>query len=246
MDTILITLAGIFLVLLLMVFTARARIRHIYTKYLTIGNSKNITGLQLAAFAKEHLELDQLTIATTDKHLQDAYTGKHKTLILSNAVCNYASLTSVAVTAHELGHALQDKQNNRLFGLIVILSRITRLTNKFVMPLLLSGAVLYGLGYFEILPWLYGALGTELFYWGFGLFTLHAAVKLTTIPLEYDASKQGYTFLTDYGIITKKEQRKIKHLLNTAALTYIASLFDGIVTTSKKLFGLFAKKQPKK
>lgn len=245
MNEILITLLAIFLVLIVLVFTARTRIKRIYTKYLTQGNSKNITGYALANYAKEKLELDQLSLATTDKHLNDAYMGKNKTLILSNAVCNYASLTSIAVTAHELGHALQDRQNNRLFGLITILNRITRFTNHFIMPLLLVGLGMYALGYFNILSAYYVTLGTNLSYTAFTLFLLQIAIKLTTIPLEYDASKKGYWFLKEYGLINKQEQRKIKHLLNTAALTYIASLFDGVILAGHRLFGLFSKKKEK-
>lgn len=245
MDKIIITLAVIFIVLMLMVFTSRYRIVKIYKKYLTQGNSKNITGYELALLAKEKLELDHLNFAVTDNDLADAYNPKTKTLIMSHSVKNYASLTSISVVAHEIGHAIQDKQNNRLFGLVHIFSKITRFTNKFIIPSLLAGFTLSVLGYFEIVNNSLTNLGYTLCYVGFALFLFHAITKLCNIPLEYDASKKALWFLKDYNIIKKSETKIVKRILSVAALTYIASLFDGIVIFSHKLRGFITKKNKK-
>ena len=135
MDKVLLALLIIFAVLIVLVFSARTKIARLYKKYLTVGNSLNITGKTLAELSVDKLNLPHLNLAITETPLADAYVSKTKTLILSNAVCNYASLTSLTVVAHELGHAVQDRQNNRLFGLVQILGKTTRLTNKLVMPL---------------------------------------------------------------------------------------------------------------
>lgn len=243
MEKVILACLAILLVLAVLVFTSRRRIAHIYKKYLTVGNSKNITGLQLATIAKEKLELDHLNYALTEKDLGDAYVAKTKTLILSNGVANFSSLTSLAVVAHELGHAIQDRQNNRLFGLIQIFSKLTRFFNRFVMPLLLVGLTLFALGYFHIIDATWYSLGVTLTYISFVLIFFQIVVKFATIPLEYDASKKALWFLKDYGFVTKTELRHAKKLLNVAALTYIASLFDGFIVVGNKLLHLVSKKK---
>ena len=71
-----------------------------------IGNKANITGKQLAFLSKERLELDNLEFALVEDKLADAYSPKYRTLILSKEVCDTASLSSMAIVAHELGHAV--------------------------------------------------------------------------------------------------------------------------------------------
>lgn len=243
MDKVIITLVIILIVLLFMVFTARARIKHLYKKYLTVGNSANMTGRELAEMSVESLNLPHLSLALTDTELGDAYLPKSKTLLLSHAVCNYASLSSLAIVAHELGHAVQDRQNHRMFGLSIIFERITRFTNKFVLPLLIGGLVLFGLGYFDVVAENLGQLGSTLTLVAFGLFLLHLTVKLITIPIEYDASKKALLFLKDYRLLNKSELRQVKRLLNAAAQTYIASLFDGFVIASKRIRNFVSRKR---
>lgn len=245
MDKVIITLVVILIVLLFMVFTARARIKRLYKKYLTVGNSANMTGKDLAEMSVESLNLPHLNLALTSTDLGDAYLPKTKTLLLSNAVCNYPSLSSLAIVAHELGHAVQDRQNHRLFGLSIIFERITRFTNKFVLPLLLGGLTLFGLGHFNIVASNLKELGITLSFVAFGLFLLHFIVKLITIPIEYDASKKALLFLKDYRLLNKTEIRQVKRLLNAAAQTYIASLFDGFIIASKRIGNFVNRKSNK-
>ena len=236
MDKVLITIIVVLVVLFLITLSAKARIKALYKKYLTIGNSANLTGKALAEISVEKLNLPNLSLATTQNMFADGYVARTKTLILSNAVCNYSSLTSLAVTAHELGHAIQDRQNNRLFGLVQILSRITRFTNKLIIPAFIAGITLYLLGYFNIVAQNLFSLGLTLTYVSFMLLLFHIVVKLTTIPIEYDASKKAINYLKDYNFLTKQEIKHAKKLLNAAAQTYISSLFDRVISITNRLF----------
>ena len=83
---------SILVFLLLMVFSSRTRIVRTYNRYMKVDNKHNITGKQLAFFLKEKLNLPKLKFALTQRKLGDAYNYKYGTLIMSEAVCNTASL----------------------------------------------------------------------------------------------------------------------------------------------------------
>lgn len=196
-----------------------------------IGNKANITGEQLALYAKQDLELDELKFALTRNKLGDAYSSKYKTLIISEEVCYTASLASLTIVAHELGHAQQDKQNNGLFVFTRFLGALTRLTNALIMPLLIIGLFLYFFQFPDT------TTGYILLIVAGCLFCLNVLNKLLTIPLEYNASRRALKYLKEKNIVSDSELRKAKKLLNTAAQTYIASLLDGILilnVTKKK------------
>jgi len=206
-----------------------------------VSNTAGLNGFMLANMAIEDLKLDQVRIATTKQSFGDAYSSKHKMLILSGEVGNYHSVTSLAVCAHELGHALQDRTNNPLFHLCVILQRITRFTNKLIMPVLLVGLALFALGYFNLFNTFES--NTNIQNIGFGiviafvaLFGFNLFYKLITIPMEYRASRLALWYLTDKQLLDKRERRLVKRLLNAAAQTYLSDLFSGIIWIHNKIF----------
>lgn len=206
--------------LLLIVLSSRTRIVRTYNRYMKIDNKHNITGKQLAFFLKDRLQLNDLKFSLTKKKLGDAYNYKYTTLIMSEQVCNTASLASLTIVAHELGHACQHKQNSTLFGTTIFLTRLTRLTSVFILPLLVVGII------FNFLHYPNENLGTILIIISICLFTIHFLSKLLNIPLEYNASRRGLKFLKDYDVLSSSEYIRAKRLLSIAAQTYIASFFD--------------------
>ena len=228
-------IGGIILVLLIVVFSARKRIQTIYAKYMKVSNKADITGKQLALAGKEYLKLEGLQFSLIEGKMTDGYSHKYKTLFISDEVANTASLASVAIVAHELGHAMQDFGNDRLYHLTHIFNRITRFTNKFILPCLIVGI---GFLLFEFeLNISYGLLYTSL-----GLFCLHLLLKVLTIPMERNASHRALKFLKQYKIVSNSEHNKARKLLRVAGQTYITALFDGIFITFNKTKRFFYKK----
>lgn len=215
-------------VLLIVVLSSRSRIIRAYDKYLKVGNKANLTGKELAIISKTKLQLDDLKFAVLDKKLCDAYSPKHNVLILSQEVCDTASLSSLTIVAHELGHAMQHKNDSGLFFLSRLLGAITRFLNKFILPLLVIGLFLFVIKYPN------EVLGLHLMYVSFGIFGLHALNQIITIPLEYDASRRALKYLKENKFVSPSEYKKAKKLLNIAAQTYIANLFDGLFILNNK------------
>lgn len=193
-----------------------------------IDNHFNITGEQLALFSKEYLKLKDLKFALTKRKLGDAYVPKENTLILSEEVCKTASLASLTIVAHELGHAQQHEENNPLFLAVRLLGLITRLTNALIMPLLIIGLFLYVFKYPN------EDIGYILMLISGCLFCLHILRNLLNIPLEYNASSRGLKYLKANKFVSDNELKKAKHLLNVAAQTYIAGFLDGILVINRR------------
>ena len=220
-------IAGIILLLVIIVLTSRTRIYKTYQKYMKIGNKANMTGKDLAFVSKQNLELDDLEFSLTETKLGDAYSPKYKTLILSKEVCNTASLSSLTIVAHELGHAVQHKNSTGLFFLNQLFGKITHFTNKFIVPLLVLGLLSY------IVKYPTEQLGLTLMIISGCLFGFHVLNMILNIPLEYDASRRALKYLKDYNYVSPSEYRKARHLLSIAAQTYIATLLDGVFILNK-------------
>lgn len=230
---IILIVCAVLLVLLIIVLSSRSRIKKMYKKYMHVGNQSNLTGSQFAGIAINQLDLD-ITLGVTDGELTDAYSPKRKMLIMSREVCNNASLSSLTIVAHELGHALQDKKNDPLFHLSQIWGKINRFTNKFFLPLLLAGIVVL---FFDM------SIATTILWVALGVFLFNILDKILTIPVEYNASKRALWYLREYHFLSPNEIGKAKKLLNVAAQTYIASLFDGIIIFGNRLNRLFSRRK---
>lgn len=216
-------LAVILLILILIVLSSRTRIYKTYEKYMRVDNKLNITGKQLAFFARQQLGLDDLQFALTRNKLGDAYVYKTKTLLLSEEVCNYASLSSLTIVAHELGHAMQHNNNSTLFHVVIFCNKLTRLTSKLIFPLLILGLFFFAFKYPT------EDFGYILMLISASLFLLQILNKFLNIPLEYDASRRALKYLKENNFVTHGEYSKAKKLLGVAAQTYIASLFDELI-----------------
>lgn len=216
------------LILFIIVLSSRNRIIKTYEKYMKIENKVNMSGKDLAIFAKQKLQLDELKFGVLDSKLCDAYSPKHNVLILSKEVCETASLSSLTIVGHELGHAMQQKEDSALFFASRTLGTITRFMNKFIVPLLVIGLFLF------IIKYPNEVLGLYLIYTSLGLFGLHTLNQILNIPVEYDASRRALKFLKENKLLTQSEYKKAKKLLNIAAQTYIANLFDGLFILNTK------------
>lgn len=220
--------ACIILVLIIIVLSSRSRIVRTYKRYMRVDNQANLTGEQFAVIAKEHLDLKGLKFALTKQKLGDAYSSKYKTLIISEEVCKTASLASLTIVAHELGHAQQHQGNNILFVLTRFLRFITNFTNILIVPLLVLGMCS------KIFSYPNADIGYILILTSIILFAIHVLNQILTVPLEYDASRRALKYLKENKFLSSNEHKKAKKLLSIAAQTYIANLLDGILILNIK------------
>ncbi|MBO7218663.1 MAG: zinc metallopeptidase [Clostridia bacterium] len=220
----------VILLMFISVMTSRTRIFRTYKKFLKVPNKAGLNGAQIAAASKKVLDIPNLQFALVKGTLTDAYSSKHKTLLMSKDVYESSSLASMAIIAHEFGHALQDKNDSTLFFICKITGKISRIFKKFIFPLIIIGSICMLVNHFGIYE---VEFGFPLILLAVVILVCHFLFQLLTIPLEYDASRRGMNYLTKYQFITEAEHRKVKKLLGCAAQTYIASFFDNILPSKK-------------
>ncbi len=190
-------------------------VKSAYNKWSRVQASSRLTGAQAAQRLMNAGNLYGVQLQSTAGNLTDHYDPRNKTLFLSQGVANVASVASVAIAAHELGHAMQDAED--YFPL--------RFRSALV-PVVNIGS---NLGWFLIMIGLFLRF-TELAWLGVLVFAGGAVFALATLPVEFNASARAKQLLVQTGIIqTAEEQRGVNAVLNAAALTYVAGLVTAIL-----------------
>jgi len=187
---------------------AQYRVKSAYNKYLRVGNASRLTGMDAARQLLGAAGLSHVTIEGVSGQLTDSYDPRSKTLRLSEGVASSASVASMAIVAHEVGHAIQDERAYAPLRL-----------RSFIVPGVQVGAwagpLLFFIGFFfniEPLAWI-----------GLALFSLMAVFALVTLPTEFNASSRAMALLTSSGMIVgQAEEKGARAVLNAAALTYVA------------------------
>ena len=200
---------------LLLALIAQAWVRGSYRKYLRVPNSAGVTGAEAARRMMEMSEL-YVPVEGTPGELTDHYDPRRKVLSLSKSAATQASVASVAIVAHEIGHAEQDAQAYMPLRVRSGLVPIVNLTSWI-------GPILFIVGMWLNL--------LELSWLGVVVFAGAAVFALVTLPVEINASQRGLRLLKQSGILTSQsEVAGARRILNAAALTYVAALAQSVST----------------
>lgn len=147
----------------------------------------------------------------------------HGRVALSENTMRSNSLASLAIVSHELGHARQDATSDKLTK-HWRLRRIGKICGFFFMPVMLVGVVISVLNLLSILDGLlYLILGVALMGVGLVIFLFACILKYKEIKIEREASDFAIEYLQE--ILMQPEVEVCKEFLNSARLTYWASLF---------------------
>lgn len=146
--------------------------------------------------------------------LTDHYDPTRKVVRLSKNVFNRNTIASMSVAAHEVGHAIQDKEG-------YLLMRI----RSFIVPVVNFASKM---GYFVLIIGLsFGSLG--LYYAGIVLLSTTLLFQLVTLPVEINASKRAKKELSSLNIVSDNEYDGCSSMLRAAACTYVASLVTTLI-----------------
>lgn len=194
----------------ILVTLARFWVQSTYTKWSKVRNHYGINGADAAKRLINSASLSQVSLAETPGKLTDHYNPRTKTLSLSQPVATGESIASLAITAHEIGHAQQDREDYFPLRLRAALVPATNIGSSLGWIIILVGLLL-------------GV--TQLAWLGVGLFALGSIFALATIPVELNASARAKVLLTQSGLVSSdEEQQGVNAVLNAAAFTYIAAL----------------------
>ncbi len=190
-------------------------VKSTYNKWGKIPTSSRLTGEQATQRLISIGGLQDVEIQQIQGQLTDNYDPRKKVLSLSPGVYQGNSVASLAIAAHELGHALQDKENYFPLRLRSTLVPAVNIGSTLGWILIVIGLFINAIG----LAWL-----------GVIAFSGGALFALATLPVELNASSRAKQLLRDSGIISSSEEaRGVNNVLNAAALTYVASLLTAVM-----------------
>jgi len=194
---------------------ASMRVKSMFSKYSKVGVRSGMTGYQ-AALAVARAGGADVTVERVAGFLSDHYDPRTRTLRLSPDVYDGRSVSSIAVAAHEAGHAIQHVHNYPF---------LTMRSN--MVPLTMIGSNMW------IIVFMIGLfMNFKIFMLaGVVLLGLTVLFQVVTLPVEYDASKRAKEVLASSGIVsTQEEAEGVSSVLNAAALTYVAGALTAVTT----------------
>ncbi len=214
---------------ILIAIIAEAKVATSYAKFSKIASELGQTASQVARTFLDNAGLQDVQIVRVGGQLTDHYNPKTKTLALSEDVCDSTSIAALGIACHEVGHAIQFKQDYLPVKIRNILVPICNFGSNLMWVLLCMGFL-----FFYIFT-------TPIFlYIGIGVFALFVLLNLVTLPCEFNASKRALILLEDSGMLTSTELVGAKSVLNAAALTYVASLIISILNLLRLVLTLFS------
>jgi Zn-dependent membrane protease YugP len=190
-------------------------VRHSYSKWSQVRATSGLTGVQAAQRLISTGNLYGVQVQGTRGQLTDHYDPRNKTLFLSEGVANSPSVAAVAISAHELGHALQDAEEYFPMRIRSMLVPAVNIGSNLGWILIMIGLVLQQIN----IAWI-----------GVAVFSAGALFALATLPVEFNASARAKELLSATGIVqTEEERRGVNQVLNAAALTYVAGLVTAVM-----------------
>ena len=199
---------------LILMLIAQGYVNGAYRKWSQVLALSRLTGSQVAQRLISASGLS-INVDGVRGKLTDNYDPRQKTLHLSEGVYNSSSVAALAITAHELGHAMQDRDD--------------------YFPLKLRAALVPAVNIGSYLGWILIFIGmifrmANLSWLGVLVFSGGAIFALATLPVELNASARAKQLLTNSGMIVGDDERRgVNNVLNAAALTYVAGLIAAVM-----------------
>lgn len=201
----------LYLLALIIPLIAQIYISFCYDKYRKIENKNKLSGFEVARKILDKNGLKDVYVVETKGNLTDHYDPRRKTVKLSENVFHGDSIASMAVAAHECGHAIQDKEGYFFMKLRSFIFPIVSFGTKFAYVVLLIGLI---------------ANLMDLVWAGIILVGLGLLFQIVTLPVEFNASKRALTEIENIYSLERFDMDGAKTMLTAAALTYVAGVLS--------------------
>ena len=185
------------------------------------------TGKELGLKLLKENKLDNVLIEPFKQ--VDHYNPLEKKVRISEEKLNKKSITSIAVVAHEIGHAIQDKENYKPLLLRQKLVEKTIIFQRVGSFLLIIGLPsIFAITKSPFITFLAAILIM-------GCLSTNVVIHLITLPVEFDASfKRALPILQKY--VPNENMRQCRSVLRAAAFTYLAQSIVSIFRLKVILF----------
>ena len=198
---------------------AQYKISSSYKRYSKIRSQLGLTGAQTARAILNSNGLYDVRVEPVRGKLSDHYDPSNRVINLSEDVYQGSSLSSLAVAAHETGHALQHATGYFPMTLRSSFVPIANLGSGAGPILIMVGLFLPSYGW--------------LLEFGILAFSFAVLFQIITLPVEYNASNRALALLQEGNMLASEEVRGARSVLNAAALTYVAAALAAVLTLAR-------------
>ncbi|PIC56806.1 Zn-dependent protease [Sporosarcina sp. P12(2017)] len=196
-------------VILLLPIYAQFKVKSTYKKYSKIRSTSGMTGAQVARLILDQNGLHDVKVVESQGFLTDHYNPLTKIVALSTSNYHESSVAGTAVAAHEVGHAIQDKEAYSFLRFRHRLAPVASITSNASWVFIMIGII-------------FSSMNSLL---GIGILLMAVGVlfQIVTLPVEFNASSRAMDQIVQLGIIRNDEEPQAKKVLSAAAMTYVAA-----------------------
>ncbi|MDW8246230.1 MAG: zinc metallopeptidase [Sandaracinaceae bacterium] len=187
-----------------------------FAEWSDVPTATGMSGAEVARYLLDRFGLSHIRVVPHEGILSDHYDPKEKEVRLSESVFYDRSISAIAVAAHEVGHAIQDKEQ--------------------YAPLALRNAAVPVASFGSNVSFILIAIGfaiasVQLIWLGILFFSAVVLFQIITLPVEFDASRRAKEALAKLGIVTdRREAEGVSKVLNAAAMTYVGAALTSVLT----------------
>lgn len=194
---------------------ASAQVQSTYRKYAQVAAACGMTGAQAAQQILDTNGVTDVTVEHVSGNLTDHYDPSAGVVRLSDTVYGSRSVAAIGVAAHECGHVMQHEQGYLPLQIRTALVPVANFGSNVGIWIVILGLIL--------------GLSDTFVNIGIALFSFGVLFHLVTLPVEFNASHRALQMLTDYGILSKEEEKGSRAVLRAAAMTYVAAAASSIL-----------------
>ncbi len=158
--------------------------------------------------------INDVPVGPANEMVGDHFDPKDRKIALSADVLDQSSAFALAVAAHEVGHALQQKDGYRWFGWWMTVAPYVHLLTFAFQVIVMALAMFFPPIIFLLVI----------------SYSLLFLMSILTLPVEYDASRRALKELDRSGLLTTPEEKSAaKTVLIAAGLTYVAKAIQDLL-----------------
>ena len=197
-----------FAIIVLIPLWAQMRVKSTFAKYSQVRSASSRRGAEVAREILNANGLYDVGVEEGRGFLSDHYDPRSKTVRLSPENFHGHSIAAAAVAAHECGHAIQDSHGYVFLRFRSALVPVANFGSNVSWILIMIGLL---------------ADATNMLLLGIIFMAAAVLFQIVTLPVEFNASSRAMDQVVSLGLISNREEREARKVLNAAALTYVAA-----------------------
>lgn len=217
------------------------RVRSTYARWSAVDSGISMNPFDFARYLLNSQGLTDVGIEATPGNLTDHYDPRSKVLRVSASVATqmpgqapgyadqprHLSVATVAVIAHEVGHAAQHRSGDPQMALRQLIVPVASLGSSLAPWLIIAGVI------FKL---------TGLAVVGLAFFAAAVVFTFVTLPVEFGASRRALAYVEPLGLSGERADGA-RSVLRAAGWTYVAAALTALLTFLYYLWLIFGSRR---